>query len=189
VEHRPDPASCSDEALLAALGEGADDEAALAELDRRHRPAVRAWVLRRHGDEELADEVVTETMQRLWQRRDRFDPARGSAAAWVFVLARTTCADLLRARRRRPVPVAHLREPATVEDQAERIVEAAVVAQLLDRLSAEHREVIRLAFVDGLTRIEIADRLGLPLGTVKTRVFYGMRALRLAAEELGIRRP
>ena len=186
VYRTSDPTRCSDEALLAALvGTGAPD-GALAELDRRYRPKVQAWVLRRHADADLADEVAIGTLRRLWQQRHRFDPERGSAAAWVFVLARTTCADLLRARRRNPVPVARIHETPPAQCQADQIVATAVVVQLLERLSPDHREVICLAFIDGLTRSEIAARLGLPLGTVKTRAFYGMRALRLAAEELGL---
>jgi len=186
VDRRFDLAASSDEALLAALAGSDADGAALGELERRYRPEICSWVRRRHADAALADEVVAETFQRLWRRRDRFDPARGTAAAWLFILARSALADALRTRRRHPVPVERMVPADDVADQADRIVAAAVVDQLLDHLSAEQRHVVVLAFVDGLTQREIAERLDIPLGTVKTRSFHGLRALRRAAEDLGI---
>ncbi len=179
-----DHRTIGDEALLVGL-----DENSLIEADRRFRGRIEAWARRRHRDPALADEIANRTVSRLWDRRDRYDPARGSASAWVFLLARTVAADVLRERRRHPTPVAELRPVASVEGEADRIVAEAVVSELLDRLSDDHRTVIRLAFIDGLTQAEIAANLDLPLGTVKTRMFYGLRSLRLLAEELGVTRP
>lgn len=180
VDAGGDPTTVADEVLLAR-----PDSEALAELDRRYRGRVAGWVSRRHHDPQLVDEVATRTMTRLWEQRGRFDPDRGSAAAWVFMLARTVFADTLRERRRQPQPRPRADDLA-VDDEADRIVSRAVVQELLNRLSQEHREVIGLAFIDGLTHTQIAQRLNLPLGTVKTRIFYGLRALRSAAEEIGV---
>lgn len=179
-----DPTHEADEALLART-----DDVALAEIDRRYRPRIQAWVQRRHADPQLADEVAGRTLTRLWEQRDRFDPTRGSTAAWVFVLARTSLADIHREQRRAPVPrseIAATEAAGRVEDEADRIVTRAVLTELLGRVSADHRTMLRLAFLEGLGHAAIAERLDLPIGTVKTRVFYGLRALRSAAEELGI---
>ncbi len=173
-------------ALLLAAQVGDDD--AMGVLAERYRATIEAWVRRRMPDQALVDDVVSRVMLRLWQLRDRYDPERGTMAAWVLVLTRTAFLDALRERRRAPLPVAGAEADAhvAVDDESERIVTAAVLHELQGRLSAEHREVIHLVFAERHTMREVAERLGLPLGTVKSRCFYALRALRLHADELGL---
>lgn len=170
--------------LLLAAQVGDDD--AMAMLAGRYRAMIETWVRRRASDPALVDDVVSQVMWRLWRLRDRYDPERGTMAAWISVLTRTAFLDVLRERRRAPTPVADVDPDVAVDDESEQIVIAAVLHELQERLSAEHREVIRLVFVERLTMREVAERLGLQLGTVKSRCFYALRALRLHAEELGL---
>lgn len=154
-------------------------------MSQRFRDRVARWALGRGVDDWLADEIAQRTMLRLWQSADRYDPTRGGLDTWVFVLARTSFFDVLRERQRAPEVRAEPGE-VSVEDEADRILTAAIAAALVERLDPSHREVIELAFAQGLSQSEIAERLGLPLGTVKSRCFYALKALRLHAEEAGL---
>lgn len=173
----------SDATLLRAAQAGDDD--AMAILVGRHRPAIEAWVRRRVPDAAMVDEVVARVLERLW-RLQQYDPERGTIAAWVMVLTRTAFLDVLRERRRKPTPAAPPEVEVPIEDQSDRIVTASLLTELQDRLSADHREVIHLVFTERHTMAEAAQRLGLPIGTVKSRCFYALRALRLHARELGV---
>lgn len=173
----------ADVELLRAAHAG-DDEA-MEVLVGRHRPAIEAWVRRRSPDPALLDEVVGRVMLRLWQVR-RYDERRGTMAAWVMVLTRTAFLDVLRQRRRDPVPTESVPSEASVVDETERIVTAAVLDDLQEHLSSNHREVVRWVFGERLTMTEAAALLELPVGTVKSRCFYALRVLRLRAEEIGL---
>ncbi|MFW6010202.1 MAG: sigma-70 family RNA polymerase sigma factor [Actinomycetota bacterium] len=163
------------------------EEEAVRRLYDTYAGPLYGFGLNRLGNEALAEELVQTVMTRLWRRADRFDPARGSVRTWVFTIARTTAIDLYR-RQGRAAPVDDLPERAEVVDEFEALVEAEAVRAALDRLGEDHRMVLELAYFQGLTQRQVAKRLGLPLGTVKSRTYYALKAFRLACEELGVRR-
>ena len=104
---------------------------------------------------------------------------------WVFTIARTTAIDLSR-RRSRAAPAAPVPDEPDMVDELDHLLRAEAVRAALDRLTTEHREVLDLAYFRGLTQAEIATRLGLPLGTVKSRTYYALKAFHLACDELGV---
>lgn len=161
------------------------DETALAALYDRYAGVLYGFALRRLGDREFAEELVQRVMTRVWRFANRYDPDRGQVSTWVFAIARTAVTDLQRDtfRFRR---AAEASAPDAGDDELEQLLLAEAVRVAFERLSREHREVLYLAYFRGLTQAETAIRLALPLGTVKSRTYYALRALRLACEELGV---
>jgi RNA polymerase sigma factor (sigma-70 family) len=159
-------------ARLAAGEEGAID-ACYAVLG----PMVLGY-LRRFVPRDEAEDVLQRVFYEVWRNRDRYDPAR-SLEAWVLGIARKRAIDLLRRRHANVVPMEELREIAGDDGRelAERYARAQEVRGALERLPVEQREVLTLAYFGELTQTEIADRLSLPLGTVKARTFRGLRRL------------
>ncbi len=187
---RPPPivsrSSASDEAaLLARAAHG--DEDAVASLYDAYAGPLYGFGLRRLGDPALAEELVQTVMTRIWRFAGRYEPARGSVRTWVFAIARTAAVDLHRARPRAE-PTATVPESAEIVDELDGLLRAEAVRAALERLTNEHREVLELAYFRGYSQSEISDRLGLPLGTVKSRTFYALKAFRLACDELGVDR-
>jgi RNA polymerase sigma-70 factor (ECF subfamily) len=141
------------------------------------------------GDRGQAEELVQEVFTRVWRHAQSFDPDKASFRTWLYGIARNAIIDLKRRQSVRPALSAH---PETQEDQGalddsfERALLRWQVAAALDRLTPEHRQVIRLAHFQGLTLREISERTGIPLGTVKSRTSYALRGLRLALEEMGV---
>jgi RNA polymerase sigma-70 factor, ECF subfamily len=157
----------------------------VAELYRRYGGRLYRLGVQLLGDTGLAEELVQECFVRLWRTADRFDLSRGTVAAYLFVIGRSIAEDLRKRPSSRPLtPVEDALVPAQ-PDSADRIVEALIVRDALDSLSEAHREVLMLVHAEGLTQSQIAERLSLPLGTVKTRMFHGLRALRAALAERG----
>lgn len=174
-----------DDADLVAKIAAGDIGEPVAELYRRYGDRLYRFGVQLLGDTGLAEELVQECFVRLWRTAGRFDLSRGSVAAYLFVIARSIAADLRKRSSSRPLaPVDEAHAP-TQPDNADRIVETLIVRDALDSLSAAHREVLMLVHADGLTQSQIAERLGLPLGTVKTRMFHGLKALRTALAERG----
>src|SRR5690349_14495981 len=196
----------SDDAVLVqALAAGS--EAALAALYDRHADGIHAVALRLTNDRQLAEEVVQETFLALWNRAELYDPAVASLATWLRTIARNRTVDRLRAAGRRPplVPLPglgdegdadagfeRLRPDALVlggaapepapEAAAESAEVRAAVAAALEVMPDVERTVIILAYREGLTQSEIAERLDWPLGTVKTRTRRALAHLRHALE-------
>lgn len=176
----------TDEELVRSLTRDGGD-AALATLYRAHADAIYGFAVQRLGDRGLAEELVQEVFTRVWRSAGDFDGRRGSFRAWLYGIARHAVIDMERRRAARP-PMAAEGRPA-VEPTAEPIEQAILRWQIqsaLARLTPEHREVIRLVRFEGLPLAEVAERTGLPLGTVKSRLSYALRALRLALEEAGV---
>jgi RNA polymerase sigma-70 factor (ECF subfamily) len=173
--------------LLVAIAGG--DREALARLYDLYAGTLYGWGLRRLGEETLAEDLVQRVMLKVWRMAARHDPGRGSVRTWIFVMARTAVVDLLR-ERPRAAPTADLpdREDVRVTDELDALLGAEVVRAALDRLHEDHRRVVELAYFGQLTQTEIAARLGIPLGTVKSRSYYALRALRLSLQELGVQR-
>jgi RNA polymerase sigma-70 factor (ECF subfamily) len=143
------------------------------------------FAVRRLGDPEAAEEVVQDTLVRAWRSRDRYDADRGPVSAWLFTIARNLVIDTQRRRDARPhvVQLPTLAEPV---DEIDRMLETWQVADALAGLSLAHREVILTCHYRGHNVSETATLLGVPTGTVKSRLYYGLRALRLKLEEMGV---
>ena len=160
-------------------------EEPMRELYRRYAKNLYRFGLHMLGDEGLAEEMVQESFQRLWRSAGRFNADRGSAGAFLFVIARSATADI----RKRPssrslLPVEDFQLPP-LPDSTDQILDSLILREALDKLSSAHAKVLRLTLEEGLTQAEIAERLGLAVGTVKSRTFNGMRALRSALGERG----
>jgi len=174
-----------EEAELVAKIAAGDIGAPVAELYSRYSDRLYRFGMQVLDNSGLAEEMVQECFVRLWRTAGRFDADRGSVAAYLFVIARSVASDVRRRPSSRPlVPVKDVQLPPQA-DNADRILESVMVREGMDALSPAHREVLRLVHAEGLTQSQIAERLGLPLGTVKTRLFHGLRALRAALIERG----
>ncbi len=196
----------ADEAtLVQAVATGSEE--ALAALYDRHAGGIHAVALRLTRDRQIAEEVVQETFLALWNRAEMFDPAVASLATWLRAIARNRTVDRLRAAGRRPSLVSlpgyadaddadagfeRLSPDAVVlggaapepgpEAAAESAAVRAAIELALAGMTEPERGVILLAYRDGLTQSEIAERLGWPLGTVKTRTRRALAHLREALE-------
>jgi RNA polymerase sigma-70 factor (ECF subfamily) len=183
---RMDLGGLSDEQLLERVAERRDPEA-FAVLYRRYARAVYSLVLRLLRDSASADDVSQEAFASVWRAARGYRRERGSAAGWLFAIARNAAIDTTRARVALVVG-----EPPDEPDpgplpDAEAIaeMEAFRVHAAVDALPAREREVIELAYYGGLSQTEVADRLDIPLGTVKTRTRSALQRLadRLAEED------
>ncbi len=186
----PETAAPDEDARLLAAVAGGDDGEALVDLYRRYGTPLYRLGLRLLKDEGMAEELVQDTFVRLWRDAARFDPARGSARTYVFVIAYGAAADLRRRTASRPLDVrpadeVEARAPAA-GDGLDQVLLGMAVGDALDALSANHGAVLRMHFEDDLSQPQIADRLGIPLGTVKTRTYHALRALRRELEERSV---
>jgi len=166
------------------------EESALEELYDRFAPVLYALAYRMVGERSDAEEIVLDTFAQAWREASRFRAERGSVAAWLTMMCRSRALDLLRARARRVrvVSSATAAAPDTPPamgsgmpggDRAlEQLERRQAVAAALRGLSPPQRQAIELAYYDGLSHSEIAEQLGEPLGTVKTRVRLAMEKLR-----------
>jgi RNA polymerase sigma-70 factor (ECF subfamily) len=183
--------SDSDAALVARMAAG--DEHALGALHDRWATTVHTLAYYLLGQADDAEDAVEETFWQAWREADRYDPSRGAVSTWLSTIARSRALDRQRARRRRAeeplesaLPsseggggVAETRAPAAnPQQEAEASERARDVAAALEKLPAEQREVIELAYFGGLSQSEIATRTSLPLGTVKTRARLALEKLR-----------
>jgi RNA polymerase sigma-70 factor, ECF subfamily len=179
-----DPAAREEAGLVAQIAAG-DIGAPMAELYRRYAGRLYRYGLQALGDAGLAEEVVQECFVRLWRTAGRFDPARGSVAAYLIVIGRSVAADVRKRPSSRPLEQMEEALLPPQLDSIDQILSGLMVREAVDGLSPAHRQVIMLAEA-GLTQSEIAARVGLPLGTVKTRTFHALRALRAALGKQGI---
>jgi len=167
------------------------DETALEKLYARYGGLVFTLALRIVRDPELAREVLQDTFVRSWDRRETYDPARGRVPWWLMGIARNRAVDLLRSRphqarlreQERMTSAAHTGEPAQA-GAAETVGLRRAVSEALRALSGVQREAIELAYYGGLTQAEIAQHLGQPLGTIKSRTHDAMERLRTLLEPL-----
>lgn len=141
------------------------------------------------GDDQLAEDAVQETFLRAWLAADRFDERLGSPRTWLFAILRNTVIDLARAdsaRPRRSVPIGWRDEDRAADvSELDRALVAWQVEEALSRLSDDHRRVLVEVHLRDRPLAEVAAELRLPVGTVKSRAYYAMRALRVVLEELG----
>jgi RNA polymerase sigma-70 factor (ECF subfamily) len=156
-------------------------------LHAEHAAALWAYCVRlTAGDRAQAQDVVQETLLRAWRHPEVLDQSQRSARAWLFTVARRVVIDEWRSKRNQSeVTTADVPEPVATEDSSDRLLQAWVVAEALERLSPEHREVVLECYYRGHSVAQAAARLRVPEGTVKSRTHYALRALRLALEEMG----
>jgi RNA polymerase sigma-70 factor, ECF subfamily len=164
------------------------DEDVVRALYDEHAAQLMGYVLRLvGGDRQRAEDVVQETLLRAWRHPDSLAPNKGSARPWLWTVARHLVVDGERARRARPAEVAQTALGAVpVEDGVDRALVAQLVAEAIETLSPEHRAAVVETYFRGRSVAEAAGVLGVPAGTVKSRTYYALRALRLALEERGI---
>jgi len=160
----------------------------LRTLYAEHAGPLLGYVIKlTDGDRQRAEDVVQETLLRAWRHPESLDPSRGSLRPWLWTVARNIVVDAARARRARPQEVAEdALAVIPVEDQIDQALLSWEVAEALGTLSDDHRAVLVETYYRGRTVAEAAEVLGIPAGTVKSRAFYALRALRLALEERGI---
>jgi RNA polymerase sigma-70 factor (ECF subfamily) len=162
----------------------AGDSGALASLFDRHGGRVLGLLLRMLGNSGEAEEVLQDVFFHAWSRAATFDSGKGSPRSWLMVMARSRALDRLRSTRaaRRRDDVALQGQPLVEEPEAETEIQrqelGVQMRLLLRQLPAEQREAIELAFFGGLTHSQVASRLGVPLGTIKSRILMGMRKLK-----------
>jgi RNA polymerase sigma-70 factor, ECF subfamily len=163
----------------------------LRELYRRYSGELYGFALNSLTDRELAEEVVQDVFARAWRHAGDYDSRRGSVRTWLYAITRNRIVDARRRAAARP-GLAHDQHDSAQEEELDLELEQAVLrwqmAAALTRLSPEHREVIRLAHFGGLSLREIAERKGIPLGTVKSRTSYALRTLRLILDEMELGR-
>ena len=163
------------------------DQDALRQLYRAFERPLYTLGMRWLHDQALAEELVQEVTLRIWRRASSFDPSKGAASSWIFGVARNVASDLGRARPRVPTPVEDLVVSATDEPwNEESSWQQWQIATAILSLPVEQQRIIHLAYVLQFTQSEIARALNIPLGTVKTRLYQGLRALRTMLAELGI---
>ncbi|MFN2468663.1 MAG: sigma-70 family RNA polymerase sigma factor [Gaiellaceae bacterium] len=180
-----DFAHLSDETLVALVARG-DDDALAAIYDRFSRIAY-GLALRILRDRALAEDAVQEAFLAVWRSADQFLSERGKASTWILTLVHRRSVDLVRREERRrtdPIESIPLESGGETAGEAELRAERRVVQRALRQLPDEQREALELAYYGGLTQSELAERLGQPVGTIKSRMFTGLRRLRdLLAEE------
>jgi RNA polymerase sigma-70 factor (ECF subfamily) len=173
--------------LLARIAQRTDP-AAFHELYQRFGPRVKVYLRRRGVDAATAEDLAQETLLTVWRRAALYSSAKGSASTWIFTIARNLWIDRLRKEVPwQELPAAHAAEisPEPLPDAV--VAESEVQLRLraaLAELPAEQQRVIELAYLEGLSHGDIAARLGLPLGTVKSRVRIAYQRLRAAVEDL-----
>lgn len=164
-------------------------EAALRSLHDRHAPELWRFALRLTHDPQAAEDVVQEALLRAWRDPDLVNRSDAAARAWLFTVTRHLVVD-----RWRSAAARHETGPVDVEGKGEadrtgEVLDRWLIADALGVLSALHREVITAAYYEGRSVAEIARALQVPEGTVKSRLHYGLRSLRLALQEKGVTGP
>jgi RNA polymerase sigma-70 factor, ECF subfamily len=180
-----EPDGTPDEALLLRVGGG--DERAFRELFARYASVAHALAFRLVRQAQVAEEIVQEAFLAVWRTPERYDPARGSVRSWLMGTVHHRAVDAVRreqAQRRRTDQAAAL-VPSVAEDPTDDVVSALdlprerrLVQKALASLPDEQRDVIQRMYFDGMSQSQIAERTGLPLGTVKSRTLLAMRRLR-----------
>jgi RNA polymerase sigma-70 factor (ECF subfamily) len=181
----------SDEQLIARVLRG--DASAHEVLFDRHGAVVMGLAYKITGDRALAEEVVQEAFWRLWRKADSFESQRGSFTSWFFSIARNLCIDAVRRQKNQAIPTSEAEQIVEqVADPAADVPEAAwlgaqsrQVRAAVEGLPAEQRKVIEMAYFRGMTRQEIAQTTGEPLGTIHTRARLALQKLREALTQQG----
>jgi len=179
ADDHPDERGGPDAALVHRVAGG--DADALRILYDRYGSIVHSFAYRIVRDRGLAEECTQDVFVAVWRRAADFDPARAKLTTWLFVVARNRAIELARQRARRPDPRAEVELSGSSPDPAELVAvadEAQRVAEAVAELPEDQLEVLRLSYFGGLSHREIADTIGVPLGTVKGRLRLALVKLR-----------
>lgn len=179
----PSPGPDSDDDVMLMRRVSDRDERALEELVRRFERPLYSLAYRVAGSDRFAQDVVQEVFVTIWRDADRYDPSRGAVSSWLLTMTRFKAIDMLRREtgpKRRTVDVDLSLQPAEddVHEETWMRTRREVVRAALRELSDAQREAVTLAFMDGLTHVEVAEALAIPLGTAKTRIRDGLIMLR-----------
>jgi RNA polymerase sigma factor (sigma-70 family) len=166
----------------------ADDDALVTEMYRQYRMPLMSYVLRlTAGDRQHAEDVVQETMVRAWRQAAKLDLTEPSLMPWLATVARRIVIDDKRRKSARPAETGdEMLENAPTADTTEDLLRKMVVTEALQALSVAHREVLTETVLRDRTVNEAAEVLGIPVGTVKSRVYYALKALRVVLAERGV---
>ncbi len=173
--------------FLQRIAERGDVEA-FRNLFQAYAPRVKSYMMRQGADANTAEELAQETLLTVWRKANLYSGEKGSATTWIFTIARNLRIDRLRRELTWvPLPEGHNEEASTdalpdeLVSEQERKVR---VQQALSKLPADQHEVVTLSYIEGLSHSEIAERLGLPLGTVKSRMRLAYHKIRESIEDL-----
>ncbi|WP_427172685.1 sigma-70 family RNA polymerase sigma factor [Arthrobacter sp. 92] len=163
------------------------DEDVVAAIYREHGEALRRFVLSASRDAQAAEDVVQETVLRVWQQAPQIT---GSLRSYLFRTARNIMIDNYRRAQRRPVEASErdVVDPSEAAERVDELLNRVLMEEALLRLSLEHREVLVALHYRRFTVSEAAIQLNIPAGTVKSRAFYAVRALRTILDEMGVQR-
>lgn len=178
----------ADADLMRSIAERDGDSEATRELYKRYGRAVYSWVRKITMDSGKSEDLTQEVFVRAWRKANTYDPSRGSVGAWLYGISRNCAHDLLRKKSdvvglpEGPETTDGTVEPADIEA----IWIGGQVASALEALSPEQRTVLELAYFEHLTQKEIAEKLGMPLGTVKSRTFKALKRMKDVLASRGI---
>jgi RNA polymerase sigma-70 factor (ECF subfamily) len=179
MEKSPAPRTDAGDEMRLVARVRAGDQQALAELYDRYSNVVYAVALRVLQDAAAAEDVLQDIFLQLWRNPDSFDASRGSLTAWLAVISRHRSIDRLRKRRpETDIEDCVIAGGPDLRDETERSLIVEKVRGALTAMNPEQREAMELAFFQGLTHTEIAEKTGEPLGTIKTRIRSGLQQLR-----------
>jgi RNA polymerase sigma-70 factor (ECF subfamily) len=173
-------------ARIVAIAASAD-MVAFEALFREFSPRIRAYLIKMTRDVQASEDLMQETMLAIWRKAGQYDPARGPASAWIYTIARNIWIDAWRRQKR---PTIDPDDPALAQEpepDAPRLIETKqsrdAVRRAMERLPPEQVDIIRLSFFEEASHSTIAARLGLPIGTVKSRIRLAFGRLRAALDE------
>jgi len=164
------------------------DPTAFRALYELYAPRIKSYMLRQGADAATAEELAQETLLAVWRKAQLYAPEKGNATTWIFTIARNLRIDRIRKERIwQPLPEGHeeqASEEAGPEDIASQNEHRDRIQEALGALPEDQQEVVTLSYIEGLSHSEIAERLDLPLGTVKSRMRLAYRKIKEAVEDL-----
>jgi RNA polymerase sigma-70 factor, ECF subfamily len=166
------------------------DEELMTVLCTEHYRLLLSFISRYVHDRHKAEDLVQETLLRAWRNINRLDTEPGRTRSYLLAIGRNVVTNAWRAEQRRPHLVTDEAAVAAVPSagNVDQLVEGWLVAEALERLSRDHQAVVRAIYYDGHSVADAARKLSVPVGTVKSRAYYAVRALRTAFEEMGVPR-
>jgi RNA polymerase sigma-70 factor, ECF subfamily len=168
---------------------GGQREAALQELHDRHASELWRFAMRLTHDRQLSEDVVQDVLLKAWKDPSLGQRDEAAARAWLFTASRNLIIDRWRSAASRHEQRVESPPEGSAGDATSVVLDRWLIAEALGSLSAEHRSVINAAYYEGRSVADISARLRIPEGTVKSRLHYGLRTLRLALQEKGVTRP